>query len=264
MRNKVKATVIIVHGAFEHAGRYQHLAERLRSDGFSVILDDLLGQGKSKEEKGHIRKFDDYLHTLLQWIEQAGKQHPIFLLGHSMGGVVVIRTLQKYKPEVNGVILSSPALGILNGPSKPTVGFSKLVNFVRPSFKVSSSISPEKVTRNQEVIKNHKEDPLIIERVSVRWYLEFQKAIKNAMKQADEFPALPTLVMQAGDDLIIDHRKTYEWFNNINTDEKTYKQWPDYYHEIFNEVEWKLVYTYMLNFIDQQLLNQQKRGDQRD
>ncbi|MFC7063910.1 alpha/beta hydrolase [Halobacillus seohaensis] len=248
-----KATIVLVHGAFEHSGRYSHLLERLRHDGYDVISEDLPGQGVTAGRKGHIRSFDDYLHKLMKWMDQADPNKPMFLLGHSMGGLVVIRTLQKFKPHVSGVILSSPALGILNGATKPLEIISMFLNVFWPTFQVDSPLKPEMVTTNPEVIKRDKEDSLMLEKVSVRWYIEFQKAIKIAFKEVEEFPNVPLLVMQAGEDLMVDRGKTNEWFHQIESIEKIYKEWPGYYHEILNELEWEQAYLYMMKFLNQQL-----------
>lgn len=80
-----RATIILVHGAFEHMGRYKELVERFRRDGFSVIYGDLPGQGLSDGKKGHIRSFGDYVETIQSWYEQADPEKAVFLLGHSMG-----------------------------------------------------------------------------------------------------------------------------------------------------------------------------------
>ncbi|MFG6148210.1 alpha/beta hydrolase [Halobacillus sp. B23F22_1] len=256
MTGEKRATIIIVHGAFEHAGRYVHLVKKLEQDGFEVKINDLPGQGMSEGKKGHIRSFNDYIKKVSEWVEEADKDLPVFLLGHSMGGLIVTRTLQQLKITVDGVILSSPAFSIKNGASKPMEVLSRGLNIVWPAFKVSSSLAPETVTTNQEMIASDQSDPLIIDKVSVRWYIEFQRSIKKAFKEVKYFPDIPLLIMQAGDDLIVDRRRTYQWFNLVCTSEKFYKEWPGYYHEIFNEVKWQQPYLYLYNFIQQQLIKQ--------
>ncbi|MCA0972845.1 alpha/beta hydrolase [Halobacillus litoralis] len=248
-----KGTVIIVHGAFEHGGRYESLARQFQTDGFTVIYGDLPGQGETDGKAGHIKSFQQYVDTVSTWIEEADRTKPVFLLGHSMGGTVVIRTMQTIKPDVHGVILSSPAAGILNGAGKPLEAVSKVLDKVSPSVRVKSPMKPEMVTRNQAVINKDLDDPLILEKVSVRWYHEFRRAIKKAFAEVEGFPNVPLLVMQAEADKMVEVKKTKEWFNLVDTDEKCYKQWPNLYHEIFNEPEWEEVYRYTLDFIKRQL-----------
>ncbi|WP_082233542.1 alpha/beta hydrolase [Halobacillus massiliensis] len=248
-----KATVVIVHGAFEHSKRYTHIINKLNEDGYSVITGDLPGQGESDGKKGHIISFDEYLHKVMEWINKANEERPVFLLGHSMGGLISIRLMQKLYPHIDGLILSSPALGLGQRASKPMELASLVLNKLWPNLLVSSPVDAEMVTGNPEIIESYKNDQLILKKVSIRWYREFQKAIQQAFKHVKYFPDLPVLIMQSGRDVLVDPKKTYEWFHLINTEEKTYKEWPDFYHELFNEQEWEQAYMYMLNFMEQQL-----------
>ncbi|MFQ3544713.1 lysophospholipase [Halobacillus rhizosphaerae] len=252
--NNPLGTIIIVHGAFEHAGRYHELAKRFHEDGFNVIYGDLPGQGDTPGLKGHIKRFDSYIQTIKGWIFEADDQVPLFLLGHSMGGTAVIRAMEELKPSVSGVILSSPAAGIMNGPSKPMEVISHILNAIWPSLRVKSPLNPHLVTRNETVSTRDQEDAFILDRVSVRWYREFRKAIQESFDYIDQFPDVPLLVMQAGEDYIVDQSKTLEWFHKTAVKEKTYKEWEGFYHELFNEPDSEIVYQYTLQFLQQQLI----------
>ncbi|MBN8235566.1 lysophospholipase [Halobacillus kuroshimensis] len=244
-----RATIILVHGAFEHKGRYKELADRFRQDGFSVIYGDLPGQGLSDGKKGHIRSFGDYVETIQSWYEQADPDKKIFLLGHSMGGLAVIRFMEEKQPQLDGVILSSPAVQIRNKTTRPLEALSYLMNVFTPSLRMKAGQNPENVTRNQIKVEEFRQDPLVIDKVSVRWYREFQKAGSRAFQQVNRFPDVPLLVMQAEEDLLVDPARTKEWFNHVDTSEKSYKLWPGLYHEIFNEPENDQVYHYTQSFL---------------
>ncbi|WP_181349490.1 alpha/beta hydrolase [Thalassobacillus sp. CUG 92003] len=248
------ATLVIVHGAFEHSGRYDRLAAKFQSEGFHVIYGDLPGQGSTYENRGHINFFEEYIEETAAWLQEASSLGlPLFVIGHSMGGIVVIRTMQKLRPEVNGVILSSPALGIKDAPSKWLTGLTKALNVLFPKFKVKTPTFAEKVTRNPRVIAQDKQDPYILKKVSVRWYSEFASGIEKAFRDYQAFPDVPLLVMQAGQDLMVEKEKTEEWFDMVDLHDKTYQDWPDLYHEVFNEPEWEEVVNDTLSFIKQRL-----------
>ncbi|WP_083412550.1 alpha/beta hydrolase [Halobacillus dabanensis] len=248
-----RATVILVHGAFEHSGRYHDLVEQLQKDGYSVIYGDLPGQGESSGKKGHIRSFHDYVNTIQLWLQQADPNKKVFLLGHSMGGLAVVRFMQVVQPDVDGVVLSSPALGILNKASAPLNAASYILNMLIPALRIKAPQNPAYITRNKDKITEYSQDPLIVDRVSVRWYREFQKAIIEAFNDINLFPDVPLLVMQAEEDYMVEVNKTSDWFDKVNVKEKRYKQWPGLYHEIYNEPEWRDVYEYTLSFLDDQL-----------
>ena len=93
---------------------------------------DLPSHGTTSRNRGHIDSFDEYIEEVKLWVKEARKYRlPIFLFGHSMGGLIVIRMMQETKREdVDGIILSSPCLGVLAGPSAPLQAASKILNII--------------------------------------------------------------------------------------------------------------------------------------
>ena len=85
------ATIVVIHGACEHHGRYKWLSEMWRSSGFNVVMGDLPGQGTSTRERGHIRSFQEYIDEVDKWVARAKAfELHVFMLGHSMGGLIAI------------------------------------------------------------------------------------------------------------------------------------------------------------------------------
>ncbi len=250
-----RATIVIVHGAGEHHRRYQWLGEQWNKQGLNVVTGDLPGQGTTRGKKGHIRSFNQYIDTVEQWGNEANKSGlPLFLFGHSLGGLVVIRTLMERKVSgVQGVILSSPCLGLASPPNFVVDVTTKALNRILPSFLAPSNIKPEHNTRNKEIMEQYRNDPLRVKKVSIRWYQELMKAIKISHKQINKFPNVPLLVMQAGEDYITVKQEARNWFNQLELEEKSYKEWKHFYHEIFNEPEREDVFRYANNFVQQKL-----------
>lgn len=250
-----KGTVVIVHGAQEHHGRYLWLIDQWKANGFNVVMGDLPGQGLSTRRRGHIDTFDEYIEEVENWIKEAYLlKPPVFVIGHSMGGLAVIRTLQEKSPLlVAGVILSSPCLKLLHHPAKGLDVLSKGLNFILPKTKFNTGLTIDKATRNEELIKTAGDDTLVITKVSVRWYRELVQSMNHAFKNIDKFPDIPVLLMQAGDDLIVDKEASVIWFNSLGAKEKSYKEWNGLYHEIFNEPERDKVFRYAKAFFDLQL-----------
>lgn len=252
---EAKAVIVMIHGAFEHHGRYGWLIEKWRKDGFHIIMGDLPGQGMtSRTNRGHIDSFEDYLLECKHWILAAYEFNlPVFLFGHSMGGLIAIRMLQEEQLNLAGIILSSPCLGLMNQPKKSADLFTRVLNLVSPSFKVSSGISLEQVTRNVDVREADANDNLYIKKVSVRWYRELDQAMDQAFENIEQTFDIPLLLMQAGEDLVVDKKAVKEWFNHVPLSEKRFKEWPDCYHEIFNEPEREEVFEYAKDFVISQL-----------
>lgn len=249
-----RGVFVVVHGAFEHQGRYKWLTEMWRANKMNVVLGDLPGQGTSSRRRGHIDSFDEYIETVSMWVNEAkGYNLPIFLLGHSMGGLAVIRTLQEKQLSVEAAVLSSPCLGITERPPKGLEWASKALNVLVPSYRLASHLEPNIATRNKEVMELDENDSLYVTKVSVRWYRELVKAMELAAEKIDSLPDIPVLLMQAGADKIVDKVVVKEFFDKLNVNEKLYKEWPNLYHEIFNEPERDEVFKYAKGFIEMQL-----------
>ncbi|WP_246941411.1 alpha/beta hydrolase [Bacillus pinisoli] len=252
-----KGVIVMVHGAAEHHGRYKWLIEMWRGEGYHVIMGDLPGQGTtSRRDRGHIDKFDVYIEAVEEWYKEAlSYQLPIVLLGHSMGGLTVIRTMQEKQLKINCMILSSPCLGI-SEQTTPSIFLdlaSRVLNKITPSLRIATGLTPSMATRNKEVIELDSNDSLYVTKVSVRWFRELIHATVLALINIKKVPDVPVLFMQGGDDQIVDKRKGKEWFDQLDVTDKTYKEWHGLYHEIFNEPEREQVFDYAKRFVETQL-----------
>lgn len=252
---EAKAVIVMIHGAMEHHRRYGWLIQMWRSSGFHVIMGDLPGQGMTtRSRRGHIDSFDDYLYEVKDWIQAAYQfELPVFLLGHSMGGLIAVRLLQEEKMNIAGVILSSPCFGLVKYPSKALSAVAVTLNTIYPAFRINSGITVEMATRNQDVRDADLNDTLYVTKVSVRWYRELIESMKHAFTNMEKMPDIPMLVMQGGDDKIVNKQNVREWFNGVPLSEKRFKEWNKCYHEIFNEPEREDVFEYAKDFVISQL-----------
>ena len=250
-----RAVIVIVHGAMEHQGRYKWLVEMWRSEGYHVIMGDLPGHGlTTRARRGHINSFEEYIIAVKDWIQEAYKyQLPVFVLGHSMGGLIAIRLLQTDEVNIAGLILSSPCLGLMTYPNKAIQAASAVLNVTFPKFRSETGLTIDMVTRNPEVREASSNDPLYITKVSVRWYRELLEAVKEAFKDIPELDDVPFMLMQAGDDRVVDNIQVKEWFNYTLNSEKFYKEWPGLYHELFSEPEREEVFQYAKYFVENRL-----------
>ncbi|MGV3489368.1 MAG: alpha/beta hydrolase [Tuberibacillus sp.] len=248
-----RGTVVIVHGAGEHHGRYEWLKDKFLACGFHVVMGDLPGQGKNPRKRGHIDRFDEMIEAVSKWIKTAEVfNEPILLFGHSMGGLSVIRTLQETGFQPRAVILSSPCLGLVFPPPGWLVKMVKPLNTIAPSIRVTTKKPTGKslATQNKEVLSRDAKDPLMVRKVSIRWYFELEKAMQLAAKQVHRFPDIPLFIFQAGSDKIVDKRAVRHWFDQLSISKKYYKEWSGLYHEIFNEPEREDVFRHLLKKIE--------------
>ncbi|CAM4156668.1 phospholipase [Bacillus manliponensis] len=246
-----KGVIVIVHGAMEHHGRYISLAEMWKEAGFHVVMGDLPAHGTTSRNRGHIKSFDEYIEEVKLWIKEAKTYYlPLFLYGHSMGGLTVIRLLQETKMDVQGVILTSPCLGVVPKPNAPVRALAKVLNVAMPTMQFSSNITVEMATRNHEVRDAMENDSLFLRKVSVRWYSELIKSVEIAHEKTSEFPDVPLLLMQACEDQLVDKTRVRSWFDRLHISDKAYKEWPKCYHELFNEYEKDEIFSYAKAFAE--------------
>jgi len=221
----------------------------------AVFALDHRGHGQSAGRRGHVSRFSDYLSdldALRGRVSERIRDLPLFLLGHSMGGLIATRYAELYGQGLDGLILSSAALRIeVNEPAiKLALGrlFSKLL----PGVTMSNGLDPNHVSRDPEAVRAYVNDPLVHDRVSARWFTEFTAAIEAAQEQAHQL-SLPVLVMQSGADRLVAPAGSREFFDRLTVEDKTLKFWEGFFHEMFNEPEKAEVIAFTLDWIEKRL-----------
>lgn len=246
--------MVLIHGAGEHHVRYQAWINRLNSLGFHVVAGDLPGHGKTRGKRGHIDRFDQYIDAVYSWYKEAAAlDAPVFLFGHSLGGLIAVRTLMEKHLPVRGVVLSSPCLGLADFPNRGKELTAKMMHRMAPSIRAESGITAERLTRDEETRAAFRQDDLIVSTVTLRWYRELTKAVKQAHLYPDYYPDVPTLVMQAGEDYIVDGSAVRRWFSQLRLSDCAYREWKGLYHELLHEPEREDVFRFMMHFVGQRL-----------
>ena len=108
-----RAVVCLVHGLGEHSGRYAHVAAALNDAGYAVLACDKRGHGRSGGKRGHTPSYEALMtdiDLLLAQAEQRFPGKPRFLYGHSLGGNEVLNYALRRKPDLAGVVATSPGL----------------------------------------------------------------------------------------------------------------------------------------------------------
>ncbi|WP_194842160.1 alpha/beta hydrolase [Gracilibacillus salitolerans] len=233
-----KAVIIIVHGAGEHSGRYQSISEQCVKQGIAVVAPDLRGFGQSEGVRGHVNSFRDYvddLHYLIEFVSARFEHLPIFLFGHSLGGLIVIRYSQIYAYETTGVILSSPALAL----RFELTSFSKKILAVASSVLPNLSIQPNRWERIFRAVaslepylpkkKELKKDPLMTSQYTPRWLSELIQNGVDAIADAALFQ-FPVLCVYDQKDPIVHPRFIQDFFHSVSIPDKHFVTFNDGFH----------------------------------
>jgi len=234
-----RARLVIAHGLGEHSGRYSHVIDRMVDKGISVWTPDHQGFGKSEGKRGHILRFDQYLYDLKKMIEIAKDTLPqgmkCFLLGHSMGGLMVLFFAEKFSGMIDGVVASSP--GLRPAIKVPVIkgAMGKIMSSIWPGLTFDNELDSTNLTHDMDVVHAYDNDPLVHRRVSARWFTQYLSAMEETIQSAVKIN-VPVLMQVAGDDRIVDARASRLFFESLTANDKTLFFYDGLYHEIYNEI----------------------------
>lgn len=235
-----KAKMIIIHGLGEHSGRYLNVINRLVPKGISIFALDFRGHGKSDGKRGHVLSFDDYLEDLYSISGVAIKEKKpgikYFLLGHSLGGLIAINYAIRRQETIDGLIISSPSLGVAVKVPAIKAVLGKAMSSLWPGLSLNNELDASKISHDEKVVAAYRNDPLVHDRVTARWFTEFLSSMKKANNQASEIK-VPFLMQIAGDDHLVDAAMSKSFFERVSSKDKTLHVYEGLYHEIFNEKE---------------------------
>ncbi|MGN4124001.1 alpha/beta hydrolase [Lysinibacillus sphaericus] len=250
-----KAVIAILHGAYENHRWYAWLIEKLRMEGFHVVMGDLPNHGtKSKQTRVHDEDFKEYNKYTRNVIENAFSYNlPVFLIGHGLGATLVLHTMYKRKYECAGIILTSPWLNLKLLPGKLPNALTSL-SALTANVKMTHDITFDKLTRNIEGRNEMKDDFPFKSVVSVKWYRELQQMMRNlVMMSKAEFPNMPMLIMTGEKDGITETRQTRNWLHQQEFTEFQFKEWDKCFHNLFHEVEREEIFVYIRDFVNNAL-----------
>ncbi|MBB4635806.1 alpha/beta fold hydrolase [Longimicrobium terrae] len=231
-----RAAVLVSHGLGEHGGRYAALAADLAERGIGVHAIDHRGHGLSGGARGHVNRFAEYVRDLEQARARvaAASSAPLFLLGHSLGGLIAIRHLQTHtEAPFRGAILSAPLLGVAVRAPRWKVAVSGLLSRIAPRIPFSNAVDPGELSAEEEYAAAYRADPLVHALITPRLYTEMMAAIRAAFADRDTVH-LPMLVLAPEADRIVLPEAVARWAAACPGDVDV-RRYPGFRHEPLNE-----------------------------
>ncbi|MCP4137563.1 MAG: alpha/beta hydrolase [bacterium] len=234
-----KAVIIILHAHGEHSGRYSNIVNALSHAHISFYALDYRGHGLSSGKRGHVNSFRDYVSDvklLIDFVKQKKPGLPCYFLAHSMGALVALKYTLAYPDDISHLILSAPFLIFASGVPLWKKTVATFLSAVAPRFSLVTGIDPAGISQDKSVVDEFIQDPLVHDRVTVRFYTELIKTCKDCMKNSPRINK-PLMVFHGKEDPMAHYRGSEFLYNTVISEDKKLYLFESLLHETMNEVE---------------------------
>ncbi len=255
---EIKAYLIAMHGWGTHSDRIAVPAKYFIEKGFAVYSFDLRGHWRNAGDlKGHIKSLNHIqqdIQIFFDLIKKEAGEKKVFLIGHSFGGALSLIYAIEH-PELPGVLVSSPELGLalkLNLTQKIAKAIFPLLVKIAPKAQVAIELVQEDLTNDPEILKEHIEDQEKLVAITTTTYGVMEKGMKYPLKNVNKLK-VPCLIMQAGNDKIVDLEKTKEFYEKLEIEDKKFISYEGFLHELWNEKERHKVFKDMEEWLNNHL-----------
>ncbi|MEY2952461.1 MAG: hypothetical protein RLZZ401_548 [Pseudomonadota bacterium] len=232
-----RGMVVLVHGLGEHIGRYERLAAKLNRWGFAVLGYDQYGHGRSEGARGALphdaRLTNDLASMLALARSRVPAATPVLVLGHSMGGLVASLAVAQLEIELDGLVLSSPALD--PGLSSLQKLLVSVVPALAPDLRVGNGLNPNHISHDSAEVAAYMYDPLVHKYISARLARFIADKGTLVLGQAPHW-RVPTLLMYAGADRLVNPAGSHRFSQAAPAEVVSSTCFDALYHEIFNEL----------------------------
>lgn len=235
------AALALVHGLGEHSGRYQNLVDYFVTRGYAIHSFDLRGHGRSPGPRGYFGSWDDVrgdVGSLLRHVVRTEGDRPLFLVGHSLGGLIVLEfVLHDGGPAValDGVVVSAPGLST-EGFSPLLLTIARILSRIRPAMVFKTGLDATGLSRDPAVVTAYQQDPLVHDIGTPRLTTESMAAIKRTLASVDEW-RLPLLMIYGTADRIVPPAPSRRFFEQAPIEDKQLIEYEGGYHESHNDIE---------------------------
>ena len=246
--------VILLHRGHEHSGRLAELGEQFAAAGYQVFAWDARGNGRSGGIKDHAESVIQLERDLNDFVQLVIGQTGIaiedtLIVASSIGAILAAAWVHDYAPNIRGMILGTPALRIrLYMPfAIPSLKVARTLGLMS---RVSSYVKAQVLTHDKEAQQAYNADPLISNSISTDLLIDTHATGQRLLDDAGAI-TVPTFVLCAGKDYVVDKQAERQFYEAINTPVKRWQLYPDSYHAIFHETNKADVFDDCIDFAEQ-------------
>lgn len=241
-------SIVLVHGFGEHSGRYESFGAWFAARGVAVHAYDHTGHGQSSGRRGHVRRFDDFLDDLAEFLKVVQSEHPSLpcaIVGHSMGGLIAAAFARERAPMVDRIVTSGPLLAFGTAAGGAKMLLARMLRHVWPTFTSSAGIAPQALSRDPEVGRRYLADPLVHSAVTACLGVALDEGVRRTAGGGAAIQ-LPILMLHGGADLLCSPSGSETFFAQVTSEESALQIYPELRHEIFNEPEGESIFRDIL------------------
>lgn len=232
-----KAGIILVHGAGDHCGRYRTFVQHFTAQGYKVCLYDQRGHGRSPGRRVYAKRLEmlwEDLKTYAEFCKNGDANFPWYLVGHSLGGQIVLNFLARHSGFFRAACASSSNIEIAMTMPKWQERTGRLLLAVWPTWKLRGIAKPEGLSHDPAVIADYKKDPFAYPYVTIGIGSEIIKNLETIYQLPSKIET-PLLMLHGSADQYCLPSGTKRFFNDLTLAEKQLKIYENCYHELFNE-----------------------------
>jgi Lysophospholipase len=249
-----RAVLINIHGLGDHSGLYPTLAEHFPSRGITIHAMDLRGNGRSGGQRAYVERWEEYREDLRRFVELVRAEErglPLFLLGNSLGGLIVLEYALHHPDGLGGVIAASPPLGRLGVPA-PLLALGRVLSRAWPRFSIRTGMDLSGLARDPAVVQTVLADPLFHRVGTARLSTEVVAAIARVQAAAPGFP-LPLLLLHGSADRMVPPDGSREFVARVGHPDRELREYPGAFHVLFADLDHEQVLTDVERWIEARL-----------
>jgi alpha-beta hydrolase superfamily lysophospholipase len=250
---RARGVVALVPGFNAHSGYYAWAAEQLTASGLAVYAVDLRGRGRSDGERFYVRNFEDYVNdvaTVIALAKSREPDRPVFLLGHSAGGVVACLYVIDHPDEVAGLICESVAYDI-PAPDFALAVFKGLSHVAAHTHILH--LKNELFSRDPAVVQAMNDDLLIADEMQpTQTVAELVRADERLKKECPSI-TLPVLILHGTADKATSPSGSQRFYENAGSSDKTLTLYEGHFHDLLNDIDKESVMADIAGWINARL-----------
>jgi alpha-beta hydrolase superfamily lysophospholipase len=218
--------------------------------GYSVYALDLRGHGRSGGQRGHVEGWSDYRGDLRRFTDMLyAMGPPVFLLGHSMGGLAVLDYAVHFPDDpLCGLVVSSPLIDTPN-VSPVIIRLLDVLARVAPRFSLDPGADSGTLSRDPAVAASYDADPLVHGRVTPRASVAMRGTQAFVLANLDAVQ-YPYLLVYGEADALVPTAMTAASFRQVGAADKTVHAYTGGYHELMNDTNKAEVLADILDWLD--------------